>query len=313
MITGEDMQTLLIVDDTPENIKILIETLKDDYKIIVATSGEKAMKILDTEEDLPDLILLDILMPGIDGYDVCKWLKNNDHTRNIPVIFVTAISEVMDESKGFKLGAVDFITKPFHPPIIKARVNAHISLKLKSDMLEMLASIDALTNISNRRKFDEVIEKEWKRAHRYKCPLSVIMIDVDKFKQYNDNYGHALGDTCLKDIAKILKDSLKRPYDFVARYGGEEFIIVLPDIDSKGAQQVGILVKSSVENLNIPHEYSDVADHVTVSMGIATMYPAKNQKPHFAIVEAADQLLYEAKETGRNKFCVKDFSRDQEK
>ncbi len=269
---------------------------------------KKAIEILEPGQSLPDLILLDILMPGIDGYDVCRWLKNNDDTRNIPVIFVTAISEVMDESKGFKLGAVDYITKPFHPPIIKARIKAHINLKVKSDMLEQLASLDALTNIPNRRKFDEVIAKEWKRAHRYNAALSVIMIDVDKFKEFNDNYGHATGDHCLQKIATTLKKCAKRPYDFVARYGGEEFIVILPDIDANGAQQVGEGILKAVEVLNIIHEYSDVADHVTVSLGIATMRPAKETDSYFKIVEAADQLLYAAKETGRNRVCIKDFS-----
>jgi diguanylate cyclase (GGDEF)-like protein len=309
MKNREELPTLLIVDDTPENIKILIETLKDDYKIVVATSGERALEMLDSGQNLPDLILLDIIMPGIDGYEVCKWLKNNDRTRNIPVIFVTAISEVMDESKGFRLGAVDYIAKPFHPPIVKARVQTHINLKMKSDILEMLASVDPLTCIANRRKFNEVIQKEWKRAQRYNCFLSVIMIDVDNFKQYNDHYGHASGDVCLKSIAKALQESVKRPSDFVARYGGEEFVAILPEIDSRGAEHVGSLIKQAVETLNILHEYSDVADHVTVSMGIATMTPASDTESHTRIVEEADQLLYAAKKTGKNKFLVKDFSR----
>jgi diguanylate cyclase (GGDEF)-like protein len=310
MTNREDMQTLLIVDDTPENIKILMETLKSDYKIIFATSGEKAIELLGSKGNLPDLILLDIKMPGIDGYDVCKWLKNNDNTRNIPVIFVTASSEVSDESKGFRLGAVDYITKPFHPPIIKARVNAHINLKIKSDMLEKLASRDALTDLYNRRKFDEMIKKEWNRAQRNHSLLSVLMIDIDKFKQYNDNYGHATGDKCLKDIANALKTGLKRANDFVARYGGEEFIIILPDIDSQAAQQVGSSIIDAVESLDIRHEHSDVAGHVTISMGIATTRPSIDKNECLNIVEIADQLLYMAKEAGRNRFCVKDLALD---
>ncbi len=308
MANRKEMHTILIVDDTPENIKMLMETLKDDYKIMVATSGERALEMLEPGESLPDLILLDILMPGMDGYDVCKWLKNNDDTRNIPVIFVTAISEVMDENKGFQLGAVDYITKPFHPPIIKARVQAHINLKKKSDMLEKLASVDALTDIPNRRKFDEVIVKEWKRSHRYKSALSVIMIDVDKFKEYNDNYGHATGDFCLQKIAGVLKTSVKRPYDFYARYGGEEFIVILPDIDADGAVEVGSTILKAVEELDIPHKFSDVSDHVTISLGIATMSPSKETDPHFKIIDSADKMLYAAKKTGRNRLCNKDFS-----
>ncbi len=307
MIDREEMHTLLIVDDTPENIKILMETLKDEYKIIAATSGERALEVAASEENRPDLILLDIIMPGIDGYEVCRQLKDNDDTRNIPVIFVTAISEVMDETKGFRLGAVDYITKPFHPPIVKARVHAHISLKVKTDMLEQLASLDGLTNIPNRRKFDEMIVHEFKRAHRYNIPLSVILIDVDKFKQYNDNYGHATGDTCLKKVAKALQKCVNRPYDFIARYGGEEFIVILSDADAKGAETVAMTMKQAVEDLAVTHEFSPVADHITVSMGGATVYPYNECESPIEIVEAADKMLYKAKRMGRNQFFIKDF------
>lgn len=301
MTTRDEMHTLLIVDDTPENIKILMEALKDDYKLLAATSGERALEILFSGQTLPDLILLDILMPGIDGYEVCRRLKEDDNTRHIPVIFVTAISEIMDETKGFRLGAVDYITKPFHPPIVKARVQAHINLKVKTDMLEQLASLDGLTNIPNRRKFDEVIENEWKRSLRYHFPLSVIMIDVDQFKQFNDHYGHAAGDTCLQEVAKALKNCLKRPYDLIARYGGEEFVVVLPDVDTFGAKLVGERMKQAVEDLHISHGKSSVFNRVTVSLGVATIHPQENKNSHVDVVEAADQFLYKAKASGRNR------------
>ncbi len=308
MTTRDHMYTVLIVDDTHDNIRILMDTLKDEYKLLAATSGESALEMLFSGKALPDLILLDILMPGIDGYDVCKQLKENDLTRHIPVIFVTAISEIMDETKGFKLGAVDYITKPFHPPIVKARVQAHINLKIKTDMLEQLASLDGLTNIPNRRKFDEVIENEWKRALRYTFPLSVIMIDVDRFKQFNDQYGHAAGDTCLQDVAKEMKTCLKRPYDFIARYGGEEFVVILPDVDSSGASLIGECMKQAVEALGIPHEKSGVSNQVTISLGVATIRPEERDASCLELVEAADQLLYQAKNEGRNKMVVKDLN-----
>jgi len=302
----EEKKRILIVDDEKLNRNILADILKHEYKVILAKDGEQALKRAFSDTP-PDLILLDIVMPDLDGYEVCKRLKNQEETKDIPVIFVTSISEVMEESKGFELGAVDYIRKPFHSPIIKARVRAHICLKIKSDLLEQLASLDGLTNIANRRKFDEVIDNEWKRAHRYNSLLSVIMIDVDKFKQYNDNYGHATGDICLQKIAKALKGCIKRPYDFLARYGGEEFIMVLPDIDSQGAKQVGTNAKQAIEDLNIPHEFSDVADHVTISMGIATMRPGNGIESCIKVVKAADKLLYTAKETGRNRFCAEDY------
>lgn len=300
MTTRDDLYTIMIVDDTHDNIRILMETLKDTYKLQAATSGERALEMLQSGAHLPDLILLDILMPGIDGYEVCRRLKDNDDTRHIPVIFVTAISEVMDETKGFRLGAVDYITKPFHPPIVKARVQAHINLKIKTDMLEKLASLDGLTNIPNRRKFDEVIENEWKRALRYNFPLSVIMIDVDKFKQFNDHYGHAAGDNCLQDVSKALNQCLKRPYDFMARYGGEEFVVILPDVGLEGAVKVGNCMKDAVEALAIPHEVSEVIDHVTVSLGLATTHPSAPEGNWNDVVAAADKKLYEAKAAGRN-------------
>ncbi len=309
MTIRDEMHTLLIIDDTPDNIRILMETLKDDYKLLAATSGERGLEVLSSGQPLPDLILLDILMPGIDGYEVCKQLKENDATRHIPVIFVTAISEVMDETKGFRLGAVDYITKPFHPPIIKARVQAHINLKVKTDMLEKLAALDGLTNIPNRRKFDEVIENEWKRSLRYHFPLSVIMIDVDMFKQFNDHYGHAAGDRCLQNIAMALKDCLKRPYDLIARYGGEEFVVILPDVDADGASLMGNSMKQAVEELQIPHKVSSVTDHVTVSLGAATIHPQDRNASPLEVVAAADKLLYQAKDAGRNRLEADEVNR----
>ena len=305
MTETEEKNTLLIVDDTPDNIRVLVETLKDEYRILAATSGEKALRMAISETNPPDLILLDILMPGIDGYEVCRRLKNDDRTRNIPVIFVTAISEVMDETRGFRLGAVDYITKPFHTPIVKARVRAHVNLKLKTDMLEQLASLDGLTNVPNRRKFEEVIASEWTRAQRYDMPLSVLLVDVDQFKQYNDTYGHAAGDECLKKLVKALQKCLKRPYDFLARYGGEEFVVVLSDTDGEGCRRVGGRMRMAVEMLRIPHEDSCVTDHVTISLGGATVYPHREPGSAPEVVDLADKMLYEAKSSGRNRLCHK--------
>lgn len=302
------MHTVLIVDDNRDNIRVLMDTLKDDFKLLAATSGEQALEMLAFGVNLPDLILLDILLPGIDGYEVCRKLKNSDSTRNIPIIFVTAVSEVMDESRGFRVGAVDYITKPFHPPIVKARVETHINLKNKTDMLEKLASLDSLTNIPNRRKFDEVLKNEWQRAVRYRFPLSVLMIDVDRFKQYNDNYGHATGDTCLRQIARTLKRTLKRPYDFIARYGGEEFVVILPDVDVKGAAKVGETMKQAVEDLGIVHEYSTVGAVVTVSLGGATILPDGETRGSADLMEEADRLLYMAKKAGRNTLMLRDLN-----
>lgn len=291
---------ILIVDDEPTNIDILLNVLKDEYKVVAATNGKKALEITKSK-DPPDLILLDILMPDMDGYEVCRALKDDDSTKNLPVIFVTAVSEVMDETRGFKLGAVDYITKPFHPPVVKARVKAHMELKIKSDLLEQLASIDGLTNIFNRRRFDEILHLEWNRAARSKTPLSLIMIDIDNFKLFNDTYGHAMGDQCLKDVAWTLRDCIRRPSDIIARYGGEEFAALLPATDQEGVKKIADNMRYEVEALGIPHSDSDVSDLVTISLGAATVFADTEINLSERLLKAADEALYQSKKKGRNR------------
>lgn len=296
---NEYKPSILIVDDMAANIAILSDLLKDDYKIKVAKSGEKALEIAKGPEK-PDLILLDIEMPEMDGYEVCKELKNDSSTNNIPVVFVTAKNDVKDEEYGLNLGAVDYIFKPFHPNIVKIRVKNHIALKLKSDMLEELSMCDGLTHIPNRRYFDEVYEKTYKEAMRDKVTLCVLMLDVDYFKPYNDHYGHGKGDECLVKIAGALKKVLRRPTDVVARYGGEEFVVLLKNIDEAGAKNIAENLVESVRNLRIPHEYSKAGDHVTISVGMSFK---ENDAPlaQEEFLKSADDALYRAKESGRNR------------
>ncbi len=292
--------TILIVDDMPANIKVLGELLKADYKIRLATSGKKALKIA-CSSNAPDLILLDIIMPEMDGYEVCKRLKADNTTKSIPVIFITAMDQEKDETKGLSLGAVDYITKPFSLPIVKARIKTHIELKHHRDLLEDLSTLDGLTSIPNRRRFDEILEIEWLRALRETTPLSLIMIDIDHFKLYNDNYGHIAGDDCLRKVAACLSGTTNRPADFLARYGGEEFALILPRTDSEGAINVAELLIKKIDNLRIAHAYSKVSDQITISQGIATIIPDR-QRPALFLVENADKCLYRAKEEGRNRF-----------
>jgi len=293
-------QRILIVDDAPENIEALAALLKESYMIVAARTGEQGIHM--AQKTRPDLILLDIVMPGMNGYDVCRQLKQADLTKDIPVIFITALSEAIEEANAFKIGAVDYITKPFQPLVVKARVQTHLNLKMKTDMLEALASLDGLTNIHNRRKFDENIAHEWKRAIRNQSPLSLIMMDIDYFKHYNDHYGHASGDECLKKVAAGLKETLQRPNDFLARYGGEEFVAILPDTDLKGAEYIGNKIHGMMDDLNIPHAASEAADHVTMSLGICTVLLGHVNPSPIQLVEAADQLLYQSKVAGRNRF-----------
>ncbi|MBM4055545.1 MAG: diguanylate cyclase [Planctomycetes bacterium] len=292
-------QKILIVDDVPLNIKILGQALRCDYEIVIASSGKEALNIA-ASENAPDIILLDIIMPKMDGYEICKKLKEDLRTQHIPIIFISSKAEVEEETKGLELGAVDYITKPFCIPIVKARVKTHLNLKKKSDMLEKLACIDGLTNIENRRRFDEFIRQEWHRARRAKIPLSLIFSDVDFFKSFNDNYGHTAGDECLLRVAQTLKNSLCRATDFLARYGGEEFVAVLPEVNSEHAVIIAEKMRENIQLLNIPHSFSGTSDRVTISLGVATAVPNENLSLE-DLIKVADSALYEAKSLGRNK------------
>ncbi|OHC67652.1 MAG: diguanylate cyclase response regulator [Rhodocyclales bacterium GWA2_65_20] len=292
--------SILIVDDTPTNIQVLAETLRADYRVKVATGGQAALDIVAAGK--PDLILLDVMMTGMDGYEVCRRLKDNPDTQGIPVIFVTARCDTQDEEHGLRLGAMDYITKPFSPAIVRARVRNHISLKMNTDLLESLALIDSLTGVPNRRRFDETLDAEWKRGLRSGTPLAVIMADIDCFKAYNDHYGHGAGDECLRAVAQALSDSLARPADVMARYGGEEFVAVMPDTDGAGAKLLAQRWCDNVAALALPHTASSVAGHVTVSVGYASQTPAAERSPQM-LQGMADSMLYEAKKQGRNRIC----------
>ena len=305
MVKKKLKPSLLIVDDIPTNIKVLGETLKADYQIKLATNGIKALEIASSENP-PDLILLDIMMPNMNGFEVCVKLKASKKTRNIPVIFITAMDDERDETKGLELGAVDYIKKPFSLPIVKARVKTHIELKRHRDILENLSTIDALTGLANRRRFDEYYNSEWKRSCREATLLSMIMIDIDFFKLYNDNYGHASGDECLKQVTKRLDDIVNRPADLLARYGGEEFVCILPKTDIHGTIQIGEMMREYVENLQIPHQHSIITDHVTISVGAATLLPKETISAD-VLLEGADKCLYQAKASGRNQIISYDL------
>jgi diguanylate cyclase (GGDEF)-like protein len=252
------------------------------------------------EQYAPDLILLDVDMPGMLGFDACKRLKSNPFTENIPVIFVTWRKCSEDEVLGLESGAVDYITRPFTWSIVYSRVKTHIELKRKTDILKRFVNIDGLTSIANRRRFDEFITIEWKRAERTHSPLSLIMMDVDYFKLFNDHYGHPAGDDCLIAIAKTLQHTMKRSIDLVARYGGEEFIAVLPETPFKGAMKAAKKIRDAVNDLAIPHAYSNAASYVTLSLGVAEVIPHNDQQST-ELINTADSALYKAKEHGRNR------------
>lgn len=300
-MTEQERPTILIVDDAVDNIKALANALSANYDIVFATSGRQALDIV--REQAPHLILLDVVMPEMDGFEVCRRLKNDAATQDIPVIFITAMSSAADEELGLKIGAIDYNSKPFRMPVIKARVHNHLLLKQRADLLEELASLDPLTHLPNRRMFDSKLTEEWKRAQRGGSALAVLMIDIDYFKRFNDNYGHGAGDACLHRVAQILSDQCARVGDFVARYGGEEFIVILPNTDTEGAITVGERLRKRIEAARIPHAYSEASPYISISLGCASAYPGLDKGTPTGLITAADNRLYKAKELGRNQIA----------
>lgn len=291
---------LLVVDDQPINIQVLYQTFSADYDVCMATNGKQALKVC--AEQNPDLILLDIEMPDMNGFDVCQLLKADPATQNIPVIFVTAHVDEASETHGLDVGAVDYIYKPINPNIVRARVKTHITLKAQADLLRDWVYIDGLTNVNNRRYFDERLSSEWSRATRNNSELSLLLIDVDFFKRYNDIYGHQAGDDCLRKVAGAIKNAMKRPTDLVARYGGEEFACLLPDTNAEGAIYLAEEIKQAIIALDIEHSDSTIIPQVTVSIGVCTK-PQNYQGSQEILLRKADLQLYKAKEHGRNFVC----------
>jgi diguanylate cyclase (GGDEF)-like protein len=266
----------------------------------MATSGAKALTLC--KDDPPDLVLLDVVMPEMDGHEVCARLKADEATRNIPVIFVTSHTDAEEETKGLELGAVDFIAKPVNPAVVRARVKTHLTLKAQSDLLRQMVFIDGLTGVANRRCFDERLDTEWRRAARSASPLALLMLDVDHFKRFNDRYGHQAGDECLRRVASAIKGGLLRPGDLVARYGGEEFACILPGTDFEGALAIASRIEQIVRGLQVEHVDSDVSDVVTVSIGVSANLPERDGGPA-RLLALADAQLYRAKHSGRGRAC----------
>jgi len=304
----ENRATILIVDDMSTNLMMLSDILKDDYNIKISKTGEKAIELCKNLDI--DLVLLDIEMPLMNGYEVCKNLKNYEKTKNIPIIFVSAKNSEEDEEYGLNLGAIDYISKPFSKVIIKARVKNQIKLKQKTELLEKLSNYDGLTNIKNRRYFDERLNQVYKDSKIKNTNLALMMIDIDFFKPYNDNYGHGKGDEALKIVAKTLENSilntLNRPNDLVARYGGEEFVVLLSNIDLKELEEISNRVVKAIRDANIEHKFSKVASYLTISLG-AVLYKSSNDLSIASIMKSADEALYEVKQKSRDNFLIKEI------
>ncbi len=291
---------LLVVDDQPINIQVMHQIFAADHKVFMATSGAQALAFCRATP--PDLVLLDIVMPGIDGFEVCTALKADPNTRDIPVIFVTAHTDEAQETLGLELGAVDFISKPVNPAVVRARVKTQLTLKFQTDLMRKLVFLDGLTGVFNRRYFDQQLSIEMSRAVRAQSPLALVMIDVDFFKRFNDRYGHQAGDDCLRQIALTLKESLRRPADLVARYGGEEFACILPDTAFADALAIAQELEQSVRHKAIAHADSDAANMVTISLGVAG-YGGHAVAQAESLLALADAQLYCAKNAGRARIC----------
>lgn len=286
---------ILVIDDTPANIRLMIELLKADYEVLFATSGERGIAIA-CAEPMPDMILLDVVMPGIDGYETCRRLKDDDRTRNIPVMFVTGVDTEASEAQGINLGAVDYLTRPISSPILLARVRTHVNARRQGLMYELLASVDGLTGLANRRRFDQVLQQEWERARRTGDAVALLFADIDHFKRYNDTHGHGAGDEVLRHVARQLMMSSRRPADLAARYGGEELLLLMPDTDLPGVVAVAEELRHNVERLNVG------PDRVSVSIGCSSLVPHGEQAARI-LLDEADAELYRAKRGGRNRVC----------
>jgi diguanylate cyclase (GGDEF)-like protein len=318
---------ILVVDDSVDS-RLLIQRFLEEAghrQFLVAESAPEALRLLGADGNPPagtvELILMDLQLPGMNGIEACRRISGDPRFRDIPVIVVTGSADDANLTEAFQAGAVDYLTKPINPVELAARVRSVLRLKAEMDQrkqreaelieatyrlaaakseLQRLSAMDGLTGITNRRRFDELLTGEWKRAAREGTSLSVILVDIDHFKHFNDRYGHLAGDDCLQRVAIALRDTVSRPGDCVARYGGEEFVAMLASTDAAGARAVAEHMRAAVESLAIDHAASTTATRVTISLGVSTMVPTDTGSPE-SLVAAADGALYESKNAGRNR------------
>lgn len=330
----ESSQPLILIVDDEKTIRLVLRRAmeREGYHLMEAATGEECLEIC--QQLMPDIILLDAMMPGIDGFTCCHELKQRLGENCPPILMITVLEDQASVDLAFEEGAMDYITKPIHWAVLRQRVRRILQscwvmaelkrqiererlltaqleetnqkLAIANQELQRLALIDGLTQISNRRCFDEYLQQEWKRLKREKLPLSLILCDLDFFKAYNDTYGHQAGDECLKIVASILTECACRPADLVARYGGEEFAIILPNTPVEGAMEVAQRARKLIKEKMIIHQGSIVEPYLTLSLGLTTVIPHAEVSIDQLIL-AADQALYQAKMAGRNRIEVNDL------
>ena len=291
------MDKILIVDDSPVQANFLSSILSPDYEVTVVHTAEEGLGQAKAVEY--SLILLDVIMPGMDGFQLLKMLQEEVILRHTPVILITSLNDIQNEERGLTLGAVDYITKPFHPAIVRARVHTHINLYKYRTQIEREATVDQLTGVPNRRRYDEVSVQRWQDAIRLGVPFSVCMFDIDKFKVYNDTFGHPAGDKVIKAVAETASSILRRGTDFFARYGGEEFVALILGGGSENDFAHLCRVRQAVEELHIAHN-PEVSPWVTISIGGISVLP-KAESSFDTYLKMADAMLYDAKRFGRNQ------------
>jgi diguanylate cyclase (GGDEF)-like protein len=295
------LQRILVLDNDVAALHMLIEQMStaqveiaEDYAALVAAALDNGM---------PDLVVVNTALIGeAEGTDWWRNSTDSDLDTAIPIIFLSDDKSTEAEVDAFESGAADFIAKPFHPLVLRARLNMHLQARESQRQLNNIARVDGLTSICNRREFDLRLMAEWSRGARTGHPLALLMIDVDRFKQYNDHYGHLRGDKCLIAVARILSGCTQRTSDLVARFGGEEFVVLLPESDIEGALTVAEECLEALEDARLEHVKSDVEPYVTVSIGVAAMLPI-HDKSSTMLIEQADVSLYQAKQNGRNQIC----------
>ena len=293
---------LLLVDDDSSQLNFYMASLSRDYDCEFAKSAKEALEVA-RNYPLPDLIVLDVEMPNVDGFELCKHLKSDDITREIPVMFVSASSDIGAKTAGFKAGCVDYVTKPVLIPELQARIDTHVKLRKQAQQLEAMSYTDALTGVPNRRRYNETLLREWQRCCRYTQALTLMIIDVDDFKAFNDFYGHSMGDQCLVKIALQLNNLVKRPGDLFSRIGGEEFALILTDCDRYGASLKADELLQTVRNLNIEHQAAPRSNRLTISAGVAICTPSPGDEPLY-LFQAADEALFRSKHHGKNKWTL---------